>query len=153
MEVINQPNENNNDNNNWDEEKYERNRKRSKIFLGCALIIGGGLLLAKKLGAEIPHGLFSWPMILILVGIASGIKHSFKRPGAYILLLIGGIFLAEHLITGIALKPFVWPVVIMLIGIFVILKPRRRHDQWRKHWHRHYDYEKKKCRVKATTSM
>ncbi|MBC7861763.1 MAG: hypothetical protein IAF38_02240 [Bacteroidia bacterium] len=132
------------------DEHYERNHKISKVFIGVAVITAGVLLLMKRTGSAIPHWVLTWPMILIVGGIASGIKHGWKRPAAYILMVIGGIFLSDKIVGGAELRPYIWPVAIMIIGVVIIFKPRRKHNwkKWEQKWH-----EKKKSDMSEGTAI
>src|SRR3954468_23533831 len=100
-----------------------------RIGSGLILVVIGSLFLAHQAGADIPHWLFSWEMIIIAIGLFAGAKHNFRPGGWMIMLLVGGLSLADDLIYDFNFKPFVWPVVIIAIGLFIMLKPRGR--RWR----------------------
>src|SRR3546814_9106295 len=74
--------------------------KRGGVLAGLFVIAIGLVFLADRLGADLPEWLFTWPMILISLGIFAGIKHGFRPGGWLIMLLIGGIFLADRLYDG-----------------------------------------------------
>jgi predicted membrane protein len=122
------------------DENYQKNRRLAKVFAGIVVITAGALLLLKRTGTEIPGWVLSWPMLFIMIGIGSAIKHGFKRIHSYVFILLGGIFLAERMIGGLEIKAYVWPVVIMIIGLFIIFKPSWKRHHWR---HRYYDEKKK----------
>lgn len=127
--------------------KMEKEHRRGKIFGGVLIVVAGSLFLAKELGAEIPHWIFTWKMFLIAVGLIIGVKHKFMHPGWLILVLVGGAFLLSDLYPGIALKPVLWPVLVILFGLFIIFKPRRKNRErywkkWQKHHERHHRYHK-----------
>lgn len=130
------------------DEKWESRRRISKVFIGIAIVAAGALLLLRETGNNVPKWLFSWPMILILAGIASGIKHGFKRLHSYVLLLAGGAFLADRILEGIELRPYLWPIAIMALGLIIIFKPKHRHHhRWGRSWH--HRAEKKKYDMNA----
>ncbi len=120
--------------------KMEKEHRRGKIFGGVLIVVAGSLFLAKELGAEIPHWIFTWKMFLIALGLIIGVKHKFMHPGWLILVLVGGAFLLSDLYPGIAIKPILWPVLIILFGLFIIFKPRRKNKEryWKK-CQKHYD--------------
>jgi hypothetical protein len=91
-----------------------------KRVVGAAILVIGLALLAKQMDLGIPSWLFSWPMLLIVIGIASGIKHRFKNATWFILLLIGGIFLLEKIAPALSVFEFTWPVVLIGIGLWFI---------------------------------
>ena len=49
-----------------------------RILAGLLLASYGGLFLMRELGVELPALLFSWPMILIGIGLYTGARHNFR---------------------------------------------------------------------------
>ena len=94
--------------------------RSSRVPTGLLLLVIGLLLLASKLGAPIPNWIFSWPMILIIIGLSIGIKSKFENPGAFIMILIGGVFLAERSIPGIDLRNYLLPFILIVLGVIFI---------------------------------
>ena len=105
-------------------EIYRRN-KSSRVVSGLFLLVIGFLLLAYKMGAPIPGWLFTWPVILIVIGLYIGLKSRFHNPGSYILLLVGGIFLIDNSIPGIDIHNYIVPIVLISLGIGFILRPKK----------------------------
>ncbi len=101
------------------------NRENGRIAGGLILVAVGAVLLLRNIGFLFPHWLFSWPMILILVGIYSGFKHQFRNNSWIILIAIGGFFLFDRFIPEFGLEPYFWPVLIIVIGVIFILRPKR----------------------------
>ena len=101
------------------------NRENGRIVGGLILVAVGAVLLLRNIGFLFPHWLFSWPMILILVGIYSGFKHQFRNNSWIILIAIGGFFLFDRFIPELGLEPYFWPILIMVIGVIFILRPKR----------------------------
>lgn len=96
----------------------------SRLWTGLILFLAGLLLLARQMGAPLPDWLFTWPMILILVGIMIGIKDKFQNPGSWIILLIGSIFLADRATDGLNLRQFIAPLILIIIGLVFLIRPR-----------------------------
>jgi predicted membrane protein len=121
--------------------QWEKESRRGKVAGGFLVVIIGSLFLARELGADLPHWLFSWKTLLIGIGIVMGIKHRFRRPGWLIAIAIGSVFLISDAFPGLILKSVLVPVVIIIAGLFMIFKPRRRfrHRHWRK-WNRYQNY-------------
>jgi len=101
-------------------------RPRNNVFAGLVLLAVGALLLLRQIGFPFPYWLFSWPMILIAVGIFIGVRHDFKNPGWLIMVGIGGFFLFDQVFMDLSLKRFIAPIIIGGIGIMLILNPNRR---------------------------
>ncbi len=100
-------------------------RNRRKIALGIIVIIAGVLLLALNAGIlpyDWKHIIFSWQMILIVIGLISLFSSESTFPGI-ILLLVGGFFL----IPRIADLPFntvhlFWPALLIAIGLLILFR-------------------------------
>ena len=101
-------------------------RSNSRFWLGALFIVGGGLLLASKLGAPIPYWVFSWQVLLIALGLYSGIKHRFQNGGWLIMMGIGTYFLLDERILDVNLHQYLLPVMIILVGIIFVLFPKSR---------------------------
>jgi predicted membrane protein len=106
-----------------------RNAERSRIGVGLFLLVIGGLFLARESGVMFPHWFFSWPMLLIGIGIFSGIKHRFRGIGWLFPIAIGGIFLVDRISDDLHLRPYLWPIIFIAAGLFIIFRPKsRRRD-------------------------
>lgn len=111
--------------------KNRTDNRSGRVMAGLLLILVGVVLLAYKMNAVLlPHWLFSWQMIPILVGLFIGFKHSFRNPGWILPVALGVIFLIDEYVPGISFRNYLWPIVIIVIGLWVMLKP--------KHSSRHY---------------
>lgn len=100
------------------------NNEGSRIAGGLILVGVGAFLLLRNIGFSLPGWLFSWPMILILVGIYSGFKHNFKNNSWIIIIGVGMFFLVSEFIPNLGLEPLFWPLVIIGLGLVFILRPR-----------------------------
>jgi len=110
---------------------------------GLVLIIAGILVLLNKIpqtSVWFPGWFFTWPMLMIGIGLFIGIKSKFTNIAWLVLMLIGGYFLLaeQHWIT-LNLRPFALPLGLILLGIFVILKKNHRISdrRFRRFGHRH----------------
>ena len=120
------------------ERKWGKRRSENRILAGLMLVIIGGLLLINALHIMVfPSWFFSWPMILIAIGLFSGLRHNFKG-GFWIILLLFGIFsLADDINPSLNLDRFIAPFIIIAVGLIFILRPKRSH--WRKWKYEHRD--------------
>lgn len=104
-----------------------KNKDGGRLISGLILVVIGGALLLRNMGVLLPGWLFTWPMILIVVGIHSGFKHNFKNNGWIVLIGIGSFFLISNYIPTLGLQPFFWPVMIIGLGLLFILRPDRKN--------------------------
>ena len=108
-----------------------RGSRGSRIWSGIVLIGVGVLLLAYKMGAPIPGWIFTWPVLLIAIGIMSGIRSKFRNPGSIIMILIGTVFLADQSIPGIDFHNYLIPVILIGLGLIFLFRPKHSQCQRR----------------------
>ncbi|MCU7552074.1 cell wall-active antibiotics response protein [Chitinophagaceae bacterium LB-8] len=119
-------------------EQYPK-RGRGHIWAGLFLLIIGSVLLARAMGVFFPGWLLTWPVILIAVGLFIGLKHSFRGPAWFILILVGSAFLADEALPGISLRNYILPFIIIALGILFILRPRRHRHRFGEHWRERFE--------------
>lgn len=107
---------------------------RPRKIAGLVLIGAGILLLSYKLGAPLPYWLFTWPMILLVIGLVISIKSNFTNPGGYIMLLIGSFFLLDKAYPGMDLNNYIVPVVLIGLGILYVFRPKNRGSNNNTNW-------------------
>lgn len=113
----------------------ENSHRRGKIAGGILIVTIGSLFLAKELGVDLPHWLFSWKTLLIGFGLVSGIKHNFRNRMWMILVIVGSTFLLGDIYPDLIMKRFLWPIIFILIGLAMIFKPRSKNgSHFFKYW-------------------
>lgn len=115
----------------------------SRVFAGIFIIAIGVLFFLKQSGLTIfPYWFFTWPMILIAVGIFSGVKHGFRGGGWLIMILIGSFFLLDDVMDMYSLRPYLVPAILVGVGIMLILRPKKNNgwgcdnDRWKRRFDR-----------------
>lgn len=99
-----------------------------KAMAGLILLAVGAVLLLSKLDFFFfPGWLFSWPMILIVIGLFIGAKHQYRNPAWFILVGLGTVFLMERFYPMINFSQFIWPILFILFGLYMIFGRRRSH--------------------------
>jgi predicted membrane protein len=118
-------------------EQYEKDVQRqggmssSRIWTGLVLVAAGVLYLADiNKWVAIPAWVFTWPVLLIVVGFLIGIKSRFHNPGAFIMIIVGGINLVAQ--NNHDLNKYIIPAILIGIGLVFILRPR--HNWPRHNW-------------------
>lgn len=102
-----------------------KDKESGRVIGGLILVLVGAALLLRNTGFYMPGWIFSWPMILILVGIYTGFKHNFRNNSWIIIMAVGVFFLLNRFIPTLHLEPLFWPILIMGLGILFIIKPRK----------------------------
>lgn len=104
----------------------KRNPNRSRdnnILVGIiVMIIGFGLLLRKMDFILFPHWLFSWEVLLIVIGVLIGVRKQFQGAGWLILILLGGFFLVDDLPGMYWIRSYSLPLGIIVVGAFLIFR-------------------------------
>jgi len=97
------------------------NNKRN--IIGAIVILAGLLLLFRNLdfGFLFPDWLFSWPMILIIIGLVIGVNSKFEQKASIVLLIIGVLFLFKE-ITHLPIGGIIFPIGIIVVGFFLITR-------------------------------
>jgi predicted membrane protein len=106
-----------------------RGSARDRALAGIFLIIAGSLLFAYKMGAPLPAWLFTFPTVLIAIGLIAGLKHRFRHPAWIIPFGIGVFLSVDQWYPGVHMREYTAPVIIIMLGLFFLLRP--------KHYHRH----------------
>jgi len=105
---------------------YKKKKQDNRVLTGLFFfLIGIALLLNEMSNHFLPPWLFTWPMILILVGIFSGIKCQFRNSGWIFPLFIGLFFLTSEIGLDLNIHRFLIPFLIIFLGVFLILRPRK----------------------------
>lgn len=100
-------------------------KKGSRASIGLFFIIAGLVLLLGTLDIlpyPISDVLFSWPMILIGIGLFNLVKREYSA--AIILLAIGGFFIIPDLFPYVNFRDVFrfWPLLIVLVGVMFFFK-------------------------------
>jgi hypothetical protein len=114
--------------------RHHGSNTSARVWGGLIIIIVGVVLLARQAGADIPHWLISWPMILIAIGSYVGVKHSFRGPGWAVLMLIGSAFLLREIDPMLNFGNYIWPIAIIVIGIMMIFRPKKKYTDATPSW-------------------
>jgi predicted membrane protein len=115
-------------------DKVDQNKNRPLVF--GIVLVGLGLLIIAKQFDIIPSGfkdiIFSWPAILILMGVIFVSTRENKAMG-YILLGVGGfLILPKFLVVPDVYRNLFWPVFLIVIGLIILFSRgyffQRRHN-------------------------
>lgn len=105
---------------------WRKRQRNGRMFVGLVILAIGILELLKAIGISMPGWIFSWPMLLIVIGGFILVKHQFRHPASYLLLLLGLCFLIlDNLSLPFRVDNLVWPSIIIVIGLSMLLSKKR----------------------------
>lgn len=109
-----------------------RNRFDKRALFAIILILIGGLILASNfriIPYNINHYLFSWEMILIVIGIISLANRQSVLTGV-ILISIGSFFMLPDIFDlPYGYHKLFWPVLLIIIGLALLFKRNLYHGR------------------------
>jgi predicted membrane protein len=121
-----------------DYEVWQRSHRRGRICAGILIIGAAALFFMREQGLGVPYWVFTWPMIVVAVGLITAVKHGFRGAGWIIMLAVGGVFLLDDVFPGLTFDRYKIPLILLMIGILLIFRPRRRY--W--HFSKAYKYRR-----------
>src|SRR5208282_2098969 len=86
-----------------------RNPGNNRVWVALAFVVIGGAMFLRQLGILNTDWLFTWQMMLIVIGVFMGFSHGFRGGTWLILILIGFVFLLDDMLPGTSLHRFAWP--------------------------------------------
>ncbi len=101
-----------------------------RAFAGLILVVIGGVLLSREFGVYFPEWLLSWQVLLISLGAFFGARRLFRPGGWMVMILAGSVFLLLEFYPDISIRHYIWPVAIILFGLWMIIRPKRRRQNW-----------------------
>ena len=98
------------------------------MFFGITIALVGLILMLTTMHVLPCIDLeFSWPAILIVLGIMIGIKNGFRNNAWWILIIIGiANFTPQFMIMGRPSSDYAWPAALLLIGLAIAFRPKKR---------------------------
>jgi len=103
----------------------ESNRNSGRAIIGILLILIGAAFIGRTFGLfphKYMHHIFSWKMILIVLGILFLSSRENKTTG-WILLLIGLVFLIPDMFyIPYPVGRLFWPVLLIAVGLIIIFR-------------------------------
>src|ERR1700748_1630953 len=89
-----------------------------KVLAGIVLLVVGGVLLLHQFDFPFfPDWIFSFPMLLIVIGFYGGAKRNWRNPAWIILLIIGFALLLDRIIPWFNAHDIAFPLIIIGIGM------------------------------------
>lgn len=108
-------------------------KKTNEKWIGLTVLAVGVMILLRNLDLPLPDLLFSWPMIVIVIGLIIAIKEEFKGVNWIILLGLGGFFLVVKMMPDWNARSFIAPAILIAIGLSFLFRRSKvsLHDEVR----------------------
>lgn len=118
-------------NNDFREERYRRHEHRhtgNRVMIGVILVLAGLFLVIRNTGLFpdfIDHVIFSWPMLLIAIGVVMTLGSGEKTAGI-IVMAVGGFFMIPLLFREtFHMYNMFWPSIFIIVGFIFIVTKRK----------------------------
>jgi predicted membrane protein len=110
-------------------EGHLRHRSTSnRAIIGVILVIAGLFLVIRNTGffpGFIDHVIFSWPMLLVVIGLVMTLGASEKTAGI-IIIAVGGFFMIPLIFReSFHMYNMFWPSIFIIIGVIFIVTKRK----------------------------
>lgn len=100
----------------------------NRAIIGVILVLVGFFLVLKNTGffpGFIDHIIFSWPMLLITIGVVITLGSSGGKTSGIIVMAVGAFFLIPHIFRETFDVNMFWPSIFIIIGVIFIFSKRK----------------------------
>ena len=100
----------------------------NRAIVGGILVLVGLFLVMRNTGYFpdfIDHIIFSWPMLLVTIGLVITIGSSGGKTSGIIIMAVGAFFLIPHIFRETFNINMFWPAIFIIIGIIFIFSRRK----------------------------
>ena len=102
-------------------------QRNSGPWIGLIILVIGVFLFIDKLDIlYFPGWLFSWKVLLIVIGVLIGVRTNFKSIGWLVLVLLGSFFLLDEIPGFEYIRRYSLPIGIIIVGLFIIVRSAAR---------------------------
>ncbi|HOW40501.1 MAG TPA: DUF5668 domain-containing protein [Bacteroidales bacterium] len=100
----------------------------NRAIIGVVLVLVGAFLIMRNSGifpGFIDHIIFSWPMLLVTIGLVITIGSAGNKTGGIIVMAVGAFFLLPHIFRETFDFNMFWPSIFIIIGLIFIFTKRK----------------------------
>jgi predicted membrane protein len=100
----------------------------NRAIVGVILVLVGLFLVLRNTGffpGFIENIIFSWPMLLITIGVVITIGSSGSKTSGIIVMAVGAFFLIPHIFRETFDVNMFWPSIFIIIGVIFIFSRRK----------------------------
>jgi len=113
----------------WRHEHHHHHLEHNRAIIGVILVIAGLFLVLRNTGIfpdMIDNVVFSWPMLLVTIGLIMTIGSSGSRTSGVIIMAVGAFFLIPRIFSEtFHVYNLFWPSIFIIIGVIFIFSKRR----------------------------
>jgi predicted membrane protein len=112
----------------YENRHHHHHLSNNRAIVGVVLVLVGLFLVLRNTGVlpnHIEHIIFSWPMLLVTIGLIITIGSSGGKTSGVIVMAVGGFFLIPHIFRETFDVNMFWPSVFIIIGIIFIFTKRK----------------------------
>ena len=113
----------------WKREHHHHHLEHNRAIIGVILVIAGLFLVLRNTGIfpdMIDNVVFSWPMLLVTIGLIMTIGSSGSRTSGVIIMAVGAFFLIPRIFSEtFHVYNLFWPSIFIIIGVIFIFSKRR----------------------------
>lgn len=108
--------------------RHEGHLQSNRVVIGVVLVLLGLFLVMRNTGI-FPHFIdniiFSWPMLLVTIGLVITLGSSGSKTSGIIIMAVGGFFLIPVIFRETFDVNMFWPAVFIIIGVVFIVSKRK----------------------------
>jgi len=108
--------------------RESHNLTNNRVIIGVILVLAGLFLAIRNTGFFpdfIDHVIFSWPMLLVIIGLVMTLG-SKEKTGGIIVMAVGGFFMIPLVFREtFHMYNMFWPSIFIIIGVIFIVTRRR----------------------------
>ena len=111
------------------EHHHNHHLTNNRSIIGVILVIVGLFLVIRNtdlLPGYIDNILFSWPMLLVTIGLVITVGSSGTKSSGIIVMAVGAFFLIPHIFSEtFHVYNLFWPSIFIIVGVIFIMTKRR----------------------------
>jgi len=108
--------------------RHDHHLTNNRAVIGIILVLVGVFLVLRNTGffpGFIDHIIFSWPMLLVTIGVVITIGSSGGKTSGIIVMAVGAFFLIPHIFRETFDVNMFWPSIFIIIGVIFIFSRRK----------------------------
>jgi predicted membrane protein len=113
----------------WRHDHHHHHLEHNRAIIGVILVIAGLFLVLRNTGIfpdMIDNVVFSWPMLLVTIGLIMTIGSSGNRTSGIIIMAVGAFFLIPRIFSEtFHVYNLFWPSIFIIVGVIFIFSKRR----------------------------